>query len=80
MSEVIKTIEDGWDCVPELTEAVDLIDEIETYVYEIKRCKRDSELESMVEEMKEKLQEAIDVLDTIDTDQEFETTDEEEYY
>ena len=80
MSEVIKTIEDGWDCVPELTEAVDLIDEIETYVYEIKRCKRDSELEFMVEEMKSKLQDAIDVLDTIDTDQEFETTDEEEYY
>jgi cell fate (sporulation/competence/biofilm development) regulator YmcA (YheA/YmcA/DUF963 family) len=80
MSEVIKTIEDGWDCVPELTEAVDLIDEIETYVYEIKRCKRDSELETMVEEMKEKLQEAIDVLETIDTDQEFETTDDEEYY
>ena len=32
----------------------------------------------MVEEMKDKLQEAIDILENIDTDQEFETVDEEE--
>ena len=80
MSEVIKTIEDGWDCVPELKEAVDLIDEVETYVYEIKHCQREQELEFMVEEMKEKLQEVIDVLKTIDTDQEFETVDDEDEY
>ena len=77
MSEV-KTTEDGWDCVPELTEAVELIGEIETYVYEIKHCVRDHELEHMVVEMQEKLQEAIDKLEEIDTDQEFITIDYDE--
>ena len=80
MSEVIKTIEDGWDCVPELTEAIDHIDNVETYVYEIKKCVRDHELEFIVEEMKNHLQEAIDVLDKIDTDREFETVDNEDEY
>ena len=71
--ETIKTTEDGWDCEPLLKEAVDLLDEVEPYVYEIKRCQREQELEFMVEEMKEKLQEAIEVLEQIDTDVEYET-------
>tara|TARA_R100001443_G_C3237617_1_gene149959 strand:+ start:130 stop:378 length:249 start_codon:yes stop_codon:yes gene_type:complete len=75
MSEIIKTVEDGWDCVPELQEAVNKIEELDHFLYEINRCQRDHELDYMVEEMKEKLQEAIDILENIDTDQEFETVD-----
>ncbi len=78
MSEIIKTTEDGWDCVPELQEAVNKIEEMDNFLYEINRCQRDHELDHMVEAMKESLQEAIDILDNIDTDQEFETVDEEE--
>tara|TARA_R110002020_G_scaffold472916_1_gene701495 strand:+ start:151 stop:387 length:237 start_codon:yes stop_codon:yes gene_type:complete len=69
----IKTMEDGWDCVPELQEAVDFIEELNEFTYEINSCKRDQDLDYMVEEMTEKLQEAINVLETIDTNQEFET-------
>ena len=78
MSEIIKTTEDGWECVPELQEAVNKIEEMDNFLYEINRCQRDHELDHMVEAMKESLQEAIDILDNIDTDQEFETVDEEE--
>ena len=69
----IKTMEDGWDCVPELQEAVNFIEELNEFTYEINSCKRDQDLDYMVEEMTEKLQEAINVLETIDTNQEFET-------
>ena len=44
-------------------------------IKESKRCQREQELEFMVEEMKEKLQEAIDVLEQIDTDVEYETVE-----
>ena len=77
---VIKTIEDGWDCCPELTEVTDSIDNIDSYVYEIKNCVRSSDLESMVAEMRDHLQEAIDKLDEIDTDIEYETCDDEDLY
>jgi len=69
----IKTMEDGWDCVPELQEAVNFIEELNEFTYEINSCKRDQDLDYMVGEMIEKLQEAINVLEEIDTDQEFET-------
>ena len=71
MSEQIKTTEDGWDCVPELMEAVRMIEEIGHDIYEIKHCVRQNDLEGMVENMKDYLQEAIDILDSIDTEREF---------
>ena len=74
----IKTYEDGWDCVPELKTAVNRIKELDSLTYEINNCQRDHELDYIVEEMKEKLQEAIDTLDMIDTDKEFETVDYDE--
>tara|TARA_B100000287_G_C20226773_1_gene620410 strand:- start:227 stop:457 length:231 start_codon:yes stop_codon:yes gene_type:complete len=74
----IKTIEDGWDCEPKLKRAVRQIEELDSFLYEINNCVRDHELEYMVDEMKTKLQEAIDTLDEIDTDQEFETVDYDE--
>ncbi len=76
MSE-IKTIEDGWDCVPELKEVVEKIEELDHYKYEINNCVREAELENMVVEMKEMMEEAIEMLDKIDTDREFITVDDE---
>ena len=77
MSE-IKTIEDGWDCVPELTEVVGKIEELDHYKYEIKNCVRQAELNHMVVEMKEMMEEAIEMLDNIDIDREFITVEDEE--
>ncbi len=75
---IIKTIEDGWDCVPELGEAVGIYENVGHLIYEIKHCVRNEDLEQMIDEllgmcidMKEKLEE-------IDENQEFETVDDEE--
>ena len=70
---VIKTIEDGWDCAPELKEAVETIEELDTYKYEINNCVRVTELDHIVSEMKDLLEEALSKLENIDTDREFET-------
>ncbi len=72
---VIKTIEDGWDCVPELKEAVETIEELDTYKYEINNCVRVTELDHIVSEMKDLLEEALSKLENIDTDREFETVE-----
>ena len=75
-----KTEEDGWDCVPELKEAVDYIEECSSDIYEIKHCVRNSRLSDLIENIKNNLQYAIDELDGIsDPDEEFETVDEEYY-
>jgi uncharacterized membrane protein len=68
-----KTIEDGWRCVPELTHVVNKLQCIDSFVYEIKNGNRSSDLDEMVFEMKKYLQGAIDKLNEIDTDVEFET-------
>lgn len=75
---IVKTTEDGWDCVPKLTEVVDKIDEIEPFVYEIKHCVRSEELDHMVVEMTEMLEDAIMILKKIDTEVEYETIDDYE--
>lgn len=79
MSE-IKTIEDGWDCVPELKKVVKKIEELNHYKYEINNCVRSSELDHMVVEMKEMMVEAIEMLGDINIDREFITVDEEDEY
>ena len=70
---VIKTIEDGWDCVPELKEAVETIEELDTYKYEINNCVRVTELDHIVSEMKDLLEEALSKLEDINTNKEFVT-------
>ena len=35
---IIKTIEDGWGCVPELKEVMNEIDNINGIIYEINNC------------------------------------------
>ena len=78
MSEQIKTTEDGWDCVPELMDAVRCIEEIGHDIYEIKNCVRQNDLEGMVSNMINYLQEAIDMLECIETDVEYITIEEED--
>ena len=68
-----KTYEDGWGCVPELQEAVEELEAIDTFKYEIKNCVRRSSLDYMVDEMKEILQNVLDKLDEIDTEVEYKT-------
>ncbi len=75
-----KTEYDGWNCVPELKEAIDYIEECSSDIYEIKNCVRNSRLSDLIENIKNNLQYAIDELDGIsDPDEEFETVDEEYY-
>ena len=70
---IIKTKEDGWDCEPKLQQAVNKIESIDSFIYEINKCKRSSELDYMVYEMIDHLKEAITILKEIDTDIEYET-------
>ena len=67
----IKTRHDGWDCVPELMRAAECIDETARDVYEIQNCARSSELDDLVLSMRDRLQEAIEWLDDIDTECEY---------
>ena len=75
---IIKTTEDGWDCVPELKEVTKAIDNMGSHIYEIKNCVRSSHLDNLVLEMKEMLEEALDLIKKIDIDREFETVEDED--
>ena len=74
---IIKTIEDGWGCVPELKDVMNEIDNVNNIIYEIKNCVRQHDLYDMVEELKNMAYTVTDLLEDIDTDREFETVDEE---
>ena len=71
MSEIIKTDEDGWGCVPELRDAAKHIDDLTSEIYEINNCVRQTDLKNLVEYMQRKLQEALDELEYIDVDVEY---------
>ena len=75
---LIKTFEDGWDCLPELKEVVKTINELDTYKYEINNCVRATELDYMVSDMKNLLKEALSQLEDINTNIEFETVIDED--
>ena len=72
-----ETYEDGWDCEPRLQYAVEKIEELNSFNYEINNCVRATPLDSMVVEMTEILEGAISILNEIDTDVEFKTVDDE---
>jgi len=84
MSKTKTTTEDGWDCVPQLREVANLIEDATHYhIYEITCCVRESDLRDMVSELRESYAEAINILDTIDVDVEYETEwedDDDDYY
>ena len=69
----IKTIEDGWDCVPELKECVGEIDNIGSTIYEINNCVRQTDLYTIVEELKTMAYNITEKLEAVDEDQEFVT-------
>jgi hypothetical protein len=72
----VLTRHDGWDCVPELKEVVDILDDdLGHHLYEIKNCVRTQSIEDLVIELRQGLQEALNILDIIDTDVEYETKD-----
>ena len=74
-----KTEEDGWGCVPELQDAVDYIEECSSDIYEINHCVRNSDLSDLINNIKNNLQDAIEVLDGISNpDEEFETVFEDD--
>ena len=75
---IVKTTEDGWDCVPELKEVTNTIDNMSSHIYEIKNCVRSSHLDNLVLEMKEMLEEALDLIQKIDIDREFKTVEDTE--
>ena len=69
----IETIEDGWDCVPELKEVISEIENVDGIVYEINNCVRSTDLYTIVEELKNMAYNLTEKLEAIDEDQEFET-------
>lgn len=69
-----KTICDGWDCIPELTEIVNSLDYLGGIEYEIKNCVRSTPLKEIVETFRTSLEEALEVLEGIDEEVEYETT------
>ena len=71
---VIDTELDNWDVVPELNEALEAVDMIDSLIYEIRNCKRETPLDAMVETLLDELYEAVQILEGIDTDVEYKTT------
>ena len=70
---VIETELDNWEVVPELEEALQAIDMLDTLIYEIRNNRRETPLKELVESMKEELNDALSILDQIDVDVEFKT-------
>ena len=76
---IIKTTEDGWDCIPELkNEIVYAYEEAADIIYEINNCVRVTDLCDIIEELKSMCIDMQEKLDEIDDSQEFETVDEED--
>ncbi len=77
-AKIIKTTHDGWGCVPELREVLECLDYIKDDEYEIRNCVRNSTLPHLVENLRDNLQDAIDILDGINVNKEFETVDDDD--
>ena len=75
---VIKTTEDGWDCVPELKEIVEMYENAGHHIYEIKNCQRSESLEQMIDELLNMCIDMKSKLEEIDESQEFETVEDED--
>ena len=75
---IIKTTEDGWDCVPELTEVVEMYEEASHHIYEIKNCQRSEDLEQMIDGLLNMCIDMKSKLEEIDESQEFETVEDED--
>lgn len=72
------TTANGWECVPQFKYIANILnDDLAHHIYEIKNCVRTQSVEDLVLELRQGLQEALNILDTIDTDVEYETVDED---
>ena len=69
----VKTLEDGWDCVPALKEVISEIENVDGIVYEINNCVRSTDLYTIVEELKTMAHNITEMLEEVDEDQEFVT-------
>ena len=71
---IIKTTEDGWDCIPELkNEIVYAYEEAADIIYEINNCVRETELPDLLERLRDMCETIETSICAIDPDQEFET-------
>ena len=77
MSNVLRTPDDGWDCIPELKQASECLEEARHEKYEIDNCSRLTNLDCLVRNLKRKLQDAIHFLEQVDTDVEIEQVEED---
>lgn len=68
-----KTTTDGWQCVPELREVLQNLEDIQHTLYEIRNCVRESSLEDIVTELRGAFENSLIELNYIDTDVEYET-------
>jgi hypothetical protein len=68
-----KTTTDGWQCVPELREVLQNLEDIQHTLYEIRNCVRESSLEDIVTELQGAFENSLIELKCIDTDIEYET-------
>jgi len=75
---IVKTTEDGWDCVPELKEVVEIYENAGHHIYEIKHCVRAEGLGEMIDELLSMCNDMKHKLAEIDETQEFETTEDED--
>jgi len=75
---VVKTTEDGWDCVPELKEIVEMYENAGHHIYEIKNCVRAESLEDMLIELENMCIDIQRTIHSIDENQEFETVEDED--
>lgn len=69
----MKTTHEGWECVPEFQEAVNCIEQLNESIYEIKHCVRVSSTKDLKNLMLQNLREAIELLEYINEDIEYET-------
>lgn len=64
--------------MPELQEAVDCLDNLASDIYEIKMCVRQQSTEEIVRSLRAGLYEALEALEDINTDIDYETIYEDE--
>ena len=77
MGKTKKTNHDCWACEPMFRDAVNCIDELQDYIYEIKNCERDTDISEMKSEMIRCLTNAVSSLEEVDDTVEWVTEYEE---
>tara|TARA_R110000751_G_scaffold245967_1_gene345960 strand:- start:186 stop:422 length:237 start_codon:yes stop_codon:yes gene_type:complete len=70
---IIKTTQEGWECVPELQNVVEIYENVGHHIYEINHCVRAQSLEEMVGELLRMCVDMKHELEQINEYQEFET-------